>query len=316
MLEHEERPAPFVPIADAINRVQVLRLLGVAALWLALGRFLPDVLWRALPRALLDVLSLPSYGMLCQTATTLLALGAAWLVLEEPRGALRLRRPCGWHLLVAVLIGPAVFVVSSYVALKVAEPYLMAELAREGAGASRRNAGAFGKAITEAPLVVTLLWGAILAAFAEELELRGALFAATEGVVRLLSGSHQGSDAASRRSRWIRGATAIVVTAAIFGAMHADMKGSVGIVRVVSASCLGLACGTARSLSRTVFVSMAIHFTHNAISLGLGRGIFNGDSEPLLSVVPNRLLAIAIGGAAGAIAVGIARRRVARSAQA
>ena len=292
--DKEERP---------VGRAHVFRLLGVAAFWLALGRFLPDLLWRALPRGMLDVLSLPTYGMLCQVVTTLLGMGAAWLALEEPRRALRLRRPCGWHLLVAVLVAPAVFVTASYVALKVAEPYLIAELAREGEGASRRNAGAFGRAITQAPLVVTLLWGATLAAFAEELEFRGALFAAIE-------------DAASRLSRWIRGATATVVTAAVFGAMHADMKGSVGIVRVVSTACLGLACGSARSLSRTVFVAMAIHFTYNAISLGLGRGIFKSDSEPLLSVVPNRLLTIAVAGAAGAIAVVVARRRVARSAHA
>src|SRR5882724_10522867 len=147
--DKEERP---------VGRAHVFRLLGVAAFWLALGRFLPDLLWRALPRGMLDVLSLPTYGMLCQVVTTLLGMGAAWLALEEPRRALRLRRPCGWHLLVAVLVAPAVFVTASYVALKVAEPYLIAELAREGEGASRRNAGAFGRAITQAPLVVTLLW--------------------------------------------------------------------------------------------------------------------------------------------------------------
>ena len=42
-----------------------------------------------------------------------------------------------------------------------------------------------------------------------------------------------------------------------FGAMHADMKGSVGIVRVASPTCLGLACGSARLATSTVFVPMA-----------------------------------------------------------
>ncbi len=292
---------------------RAFRLIGLAALWLALGRVLPDLLWRAMPRGLLDVLSLPTYGMLCQLATTLVALGAGWLILAEPRVALRLRRPCGWHLLIAALLAPAVFVVSSYLALKVAEPYLIEEMAREGAGASRRNAGAFGKAITQAPFLVTLVWGAILAAVAEELEFRGALFAAVEDGVGALFARAGDSASTSRRSAWIQPATATVVTAAVFGAMHADMRGSVGIVRVVSTTCLGFACGSARSLSRTAFVSMAIHFTYNAISLGLGRGIFNGDSEPILSVVPNRLLAIAIAGAAGAVLVIAARRYVGRS---
>src|SRR5205823_1174156 len=117
---------------------------------------MPDVLWRGLPRALLDTLSLPVYGMLCQVATTLVGVAAARAFLTRPAEAIGVRRPSPWQLALAALLAPAVFVVASMVAIKIAEPYLVAELAREGAGASRRNAGAFGKAVTEAPLVVTL----------------------------------------------------------------------------------------------------------------------------------------------------------------
>jgi membrane protease YdiL (CAAX protease family) len=100
----------------------------------------------------------------------------------------------------------------------------------------------------------------------------------------------------------------MVIAAAVFGAMHADMRGSVGIVRVVSTTCLGLACGTARLMSGTVLVAMIVHFAYNAVSLMLGRGLFRGDSDPLVSVVPNRLLALAALGALVALGVSVARR--------
>src|SRR6185295_10290533 len=122
----------------------------------------------------------PAYSMLCQVVTTGVGLGAARLAFARPSDALGARKPSGWYLALAAVLAPALFVVASSVAIKIAEPYLLAELAREGAGASRRNAGAFGKAVTEAPLVVTLVWGAILAAIAEELAFRGALFSAVE----------------------------------------------------------------------------------------------------------------------------------------
>ena len=115
-----------------------------------------------------------------------------------------------------------------------------------------------------------------------------------------------------RRTRWASGIVAVVLTAAAFGAMHADMKGSVGIVRVASSTCLGLACGSARLLTSTVFVPMTLHFVYNSVSLGLGRGIFRGDSDPLVSVVPNRLLLIAALGIFLAIAAAVARRAARR----
>ena len=287
--------------------VAAIKLAGIAALWLSTGRVLPDLLWRALPDVVLDALSLPAYSMLCQVATTLVGLGATRLAFTRPGDALGASRPSGWHLALAATLAPAVFVLASFIAIKIAEPYLVEELAREGAGASRRNAGAFGRAVTEAPLLVTLVWGAVLAAIAEELAFRGALFGAIErGALSLFAES----DAASGRSRAesLSGLLAVVLTAAAFGAMHADMKGSVGIVRVASTSCLGLACGSARLASRTVFVPMLLHFGYNGMSLGLGRGLFRGDSDPLVSVVPNRLLAVAALGVFAAVVPGVARR--------
>ena len=276
-------------------------------LWLVTGRVLPDVLWKALPDVVLDSLSLPAYSMICQVATTLVGLVAARLAFVRPGEALGASRPSAWHLMLAAMLAPAVFVLASFAALEIAEPYLIAELAREGAGASRRNAGAFGRAVTQAPLLVTLVWGAVLAAVAEELAFRGALFGAIE---KSALAWFARSEASSGRSRadLLSGIVAVVLTAAAFGAMHADMKGSVGIVRVASATCLGFACGSARFATSTVFVPMTLHFVYNSVSLGLGRGLFRGDSDPLLSVVPNRLLALAALGVFLSFVVSVVRR--------
>src|SRR5262245_45073607 len=138
---------------------EALKLAGIAALWLVAGHFLPDLVWRALPGVVLDALSLPSYSMICQVVTTVIGLAAARLVLARPREALGASRPSGLPLALAAVIAPAVFVAASVIAIEIAEPYLVAELAREGPGASQRNAGAFGRAVTQAPLLVTLVWG-------------------------------------------------------------------------------------------------------------------------------------------------------------
>ena len=296
---------PLSAIRRAVG--EAFKRLGVAALWLLTARVLPDLLWRALPDVVLDSLSLPAYSMVCQVATTLVGLGTARVVLVRPAKALGANRPSAWDVAFAAMLAPAIFVLASLIALKIAEPYLVAELAREGPGASRRNAGAFGRAVTEAPLLVTLAWGTVLAAIAEELAFRGALFGAIETTALALFAR---SDAPSGRKRaeFLSGILAGVLTAAAFGAMHADMKGSVGIVRVASATCLGLACGSARLLANTVFVPMMLHFGYNGVSLGLGRDIFRGDSDPLLSVVPNLLLGLAATGVFLVIAISAARR--------
>jgi membrane protease YdiL (CAAX protease family) len=291
------------------KRAETLKLAAIAALWLLSGRVLPDIVWRALPDAVLDTLSLPAYSMLCQVGTTLIGLGAARLFLARPAEALGLSRPSGWHLAIAAFLAPAVFVVASFVAIQIAEPYLVAELAREGAGASRRNAGAFGRALTQAPLFVTLAWGAVLAPLAEELAFRGALFAALEkGATALFARreSHEEIEASPERvlSTSSSGWLAALLSAVAFGAMHADMKGSVGIVRVASVTCLGLACGSARVAAGTVFVPMILHFVYNCVSLGLSRGKFFGDSDPPIWTV----LALASVGVVLAIAIAVARR--------
>lgn len=51
-----------------------------------------------------------------------------------------------------------------------------------------------------------------------------------------------------------------------------------------------------------------MHFGYNVISLGMSHGWFAGTSEAWLSVIPNRLVAAALGGLALGFAMLLARR--------
>jgi len=291
----------------------------VAALWLSMARALPQLAWHALPQAWLDQLSLPTYSMLCQVLSTACGLGAAALLLPRPTVAVGLV-PCSWRAWgVALLLAPAIFVITSRVALTIAEPYLIAELATQGEGASRRNAGDFGRAVTQAPLVLTVLWGIALAAVTEELLFRGILMTALQrlGSLLLLSATARPVNAGSPAVALVRaraeraaGAAAVVVSTMVFAAMHADMRGSVGVVRVVATACLGLACGVARLLSGSVLAGVALHLVYNTVSIGLGRSWFGPRADTLVPAVPDPLLALAvIGVVAAGIALAIRRRR-------
>jgi hypothetical protein len=74
------------------------------------------------------------------------------------------------------------------------------------------------------------------------------LFGAVEASAVALFGRPADEVASSGRGRreWFSGSGDGHRGRAVFGAMHADMRGSVGIVRVVSTTCLRLACGMAR----------------------------------------------------------------------
>src|SRR5258708_23541555 len=86
------------------------KLLAIAVGWLALGHYLPFYLWPALPRALLDSLTLPVYNMICQVLTTAAGLGVSWIVLRRPREALAATLPGGWDGAFTVLAAPLLFV--------------------------------------------------------------------------------------------------------------------------------------------------------------------------------------------------------------
>jgi membrane protease YdiL (CAAX protease family) len=309
------------PGSDAsLDRPAALAALALA--WLALAKWLGPLGLAVLPRSLLAHFTVETWGMLVQVVMTATGLALAAGLLRRPARALGAVRPRADALGIAALAAPAVFVASSATALQVALPYLLQELETQGAGASARNAGAFGQAVKSAPVLVTLLWGALLAAVSEELVFRGALWSAVRAAVvraaaALAPPRFDAPDPAPATggAHRLGGALATVVAAAAFGWMHADMPGSVGIVRVVSTTCLGLACGVARFATGSVLAAMALHLVFNTLSIGIARRWFASDGEPLLGALPNPLLAVAAVALVAAAAVaGVARLQRRRAA--
>ncbi|MFO0589052.1 MAG: CPBP family intramembrane glutamic endopeptidase [Polyangiaceae bacterium] len=294
----KEEPAP---------RGELVRRAIAIAVWLALFLGLVPLGNRVVPDETKAHVSLQTFLMTCQILTLVLGVGVTLLVLKRRREGLGLTDlPRAHSLASAFLSVPLVFVASSWIALQIALPTLMEELRTRGAGASQQNAGEFGRALTQAPLLTTLIWGALLGALGEELFFRGLLWTTiTDLTKRLLPPIEvEAPRTFGRRALEVLldGAVATLVCAALFGWMHKDLPGGVGIVRVVSTTCLGLASGMVRQATRGVLACIGLHAAYNALVIGAGRKWFASREEPVLTGVPNALLLAAI---VGVLAIGI-----------
>jgi len=260
-----------------------LRLLFVSASWLLALRKGGWLLAALLPTRWLSQLSLPGFSMLVQALATAVGLGLTFALVRKPREVLGIVRPSKGALAKTLLVAPALFVATSVLALQIAMPWLLEEIEQGRVHASRENAGAMGQALQEAPLLSTLLWAALLAGVTEELFFRGALFTLVRNAVRRVKSN----------AERMAGAVAVVASAALFGFAHADMPGGVGVVRIVSSVCLGLACGLARLTARSLWAPILLHTTNNVLALAVARKWLDDGSAPLVFALPNRLLALA-----------------------
>jgi membrane protease YdiL (CAAX protease family) len=303
-----------------------LALLVVAAAWLGLTHAIVPLGTALIPDALKPRITYPQFLAGCQIVTVAFGVALAWLTLRDPRRALGLSRPRPAALVATSLLAPLTFVVASATALRVALPYLLEELARRGPGVAREAAGAMGQRLEQAPLLFTLVWGAVLAAISEELLFRGALYSAFERLVPEANAPApiapdadeipdfaRPSPFALAVRRALPAALATIGSAAIFGLLHWDMKGAVGIVHVVSTTCLGLACGSARALTRGITAPIALHFLYNVIVIGNARRWFGVSDEPLVSGLPNATIYLAAGASLVALALVMIARRAAGS---
>jgi membrane protease YdiL (CAAX protease family) len=150
-----------------------------------------------------------------------------------------------------------------------------------------------------------------LAALTEELLFRGALHALIERSARRLWAPRDAGRGA--------GIVAAAGAAVVFALLHWDLAGGVGIVRVISALCLGIACGAARYATGSVAAPVALHLVHNALAVGQARRWFAGDGPPPFESLPlpGPLFGLAALGLAAFVALtgasAIARRRAARA---
>ncbi len=338
----EARPAaedlPPVP------RGEVLRRAIAIALWLGLFLGLVPLGNRVVPDQTKAHVSLQTFLLTCQIATLVLGVGLTLALLRRRREGLGFARIPGWTPALSSLFSvPFVFAASSYIAIQIALPTLMEELNTRGAHASQQNAGEFGRALTQAPLLNTLIWGAVLGALGEELFFRGLLWTTITDLTKRLAPSRpaetvptpgdraplsvrdraplSGRDRAplSVRDRALAillgGGVSTLLCAALFGWMHKDLPGGVGIVRVVSTTCLGLASGVVRQATGGVIACVLLHATYNTLVIGAGRKWFSSAEKPILDGVPNTMIFLAIVGLLGVGVLAFVRALQARRAR-
>ncbi len=290
------------------------RFLIVAALWLLFTRVALDHGALLLPTSLARGLTLEAFLTLAQIVTTAVGLGLCALVLRGVRDPLALHAPSARALASASLAATPVFLVAMAAGIAIALPTLLAELRAGGAAVSQKNVGELGRALEKASLGMTLLWATVAAPLAEELLFRGAVWSAFQ---RLVAPAPAPVDAAPASSApaslppellddgWVvkaarrigaglrSGGLATLASAAVFGAMHLGMAGGSGIVRVVSATCLGLACGMARHLGGSLAAPLALHIVYNLISVGHARGWFLSETFPAKFAIPTLIMLLA-----------------------
>jgi membrane protease YdiL (CAAX protease family) len=231
---------------------------------------------------------------------------ASSLLLEAPREKLALTKAKPARVLAIVLLTPAIFVVATGSAFQIARPTLLEELARGGVALVQKSTGEFGRELTQAPFALSFLWGAVLSPVAEELFFRGVLFTLLLSLTErrrqqtapdTLSAELFEDAAVARAVRaaalWLRqGGAATLVIAVIFGFLHRDMPGGLGIVRFVSALGLGLACGLARQLTSSVVPAILVHVGFNALSLLTARRLVVSATFPMKAGVPTLVAAV------------------------
>ena len=288
------------------------RFLIVAALWLLLTRVALDHGALLLPTSLARGLTLEAFLTLAQIVTTAVGLGLCALVLRGVRDPLALHAPSARALASASLAATPVFLLAMAAGIAIALPTLLAELRAGGAAVSQKNVGELGRALEKASLGMTLLWATVAAPLAEELLFRGAVWSAFQRLfarppVDAAPASSAPASlppellddgwvvkAARRIGAGLRsGGLATLASAAVFGAMHLGMAGGSGIVRVVSATCLGLACGMARHLGGSLSAPLALHIVYNLISVGHARGWFLSETFPAKFAIPTLIMLLA-----------------------
>jgi hypothetical protein len=289
-----------------------LGLLVVVVASGALWRLLAVHGVRLLPVDLARTLSLQAFLSAVNVVTVVFGLTLSALLLDRPWQRLGVTLPGPATVARIALATPAVYVAVSYVAVLIALPTLLEELRAQGVEGVRQSTGEFGSQVLRSPAALTLLWGAVIAPVAEELWFRGALWALlAAGVVRWWraparvaqdAGLPEGVVAPSRvlevagsASRWLReGGIATLLSAAVFAAFHADMPGGMGIVRVVSAAGLGLACGVARQATGSTLAAIALHCVFNVLSLATARRWVVTATFPTRLMVPTLLSLLAV----------------------
>jgi|GEM_PF-2768360 len=296
--------------------------LGFATLWVLTYVILARYGALALPDSLAREMSLPTYLVFVQLTTVLLgALGLRLLIRQRlhesllpladssPKRSLRL-------VLSACLLAPALYAVAHALGMYFAFDTLIAELAQKGRAAVQAQTGELGRSAAKDSLWLIVPFTVLVAPFGEELVFRGGLYGSLHSLVRARvsrksavdspsPGSSEEIPGLSRRRNGIPAELrnflaehgwAVLISTAVFGALHADTPGGMGILRVVSATSLGLACGLARAFGGSLVFPLALHAFYNLVSLGTMRGWWVTPAWPSRFALPTLLIPIGIAG--------------------
>jgi membrane protease YdiL (CAAX protease family) len=100
-----------------------------------------------------------------------------------------------------------------------------------------------------------------------------------------------------------------LVVGSVFGLLHWDMPGGLGIVRLVSALGLGLAAGTARAVTGSITASIVLHVAYNFLSVATVRRWVVSESFPTRYGTPTAITGAGVVGLCCAAAALLAARR-------
>ena len=296
-----------------------VRLALLTCGWLLLLMGLAKYGARLLPLSLARVLSLEQYLTLVQLVTLGIGLAASSVVLARPRAELGLTQVSVRAVILTALLAPAIYVLASYLAVAIALPTLLEELRRGGVQLARSQTGDFGRAMTSAPVWSSIVWAVVVSPVGEELLFRGVMWSLLQRVVeravkpenpeplsqRFLRESWTMS-LGRRCARWWRaGGGATVLSSLVFALMHADLRGGQGIIRVVAASCLALACGSARQVTLGLAAPITLHMIFNFLTLASARRWVVSEALGKFFMVPTAVSLLAAGGLVVALVVGL-----------
>jgi membrane protease YdiL (CAAX protease family) len=303
-------------------------LLGVVLVWAAFFHFMRGYGALALPQSVARELTLDTYLGAVHLLTVGVALLLARLALKHPREDLGLVAPSPRAVGVTLGLTPAIFVLGTATAFLIARPTLIQEILQGGTQFAQKNTGEFGRQLVQAPAVAILLWGAVISPVSEELFFRGALWTLVAGAVALMAERTPLTDAppslpvemmngsASVRAgrtvkNWlVEGGVATFAVAALFGVMHQDMPGGLGIVRFVSALVLGFACCLARQHGKSLLPAIVLHVVWNTLSVAAVRRWIVTETFPTKYGAPTLVALIAAVTTATVVAGLAANRRV------
>lgn len=233
------------------------------------------------------------------------------------------QRALGQAVVLAAGTAPLVYVFAHGAGMALAYRVLLSELAVRGVQGVQKQAGELGRSALSDSLWIVVPFMVLVAPLAEELLFRGAWF----GAIRSLFGSrtslppHARTESAAggevlsdldeepsssplsipglARAKdwqlppWVPSLLAWLLSSSLFGWMHADLSGGMGLMRTTSACVLGLACGWARWKTGSLLPCIALHALFNLASLATLRGWLVFAGWPTKYALPTLLLVVA-----------------------